>query len=391
MSERTNRRDDSQEKKESPGFSKTVLDDITRGDFHRAMQRDLMDVYHFYVDDKAREQLDGMGQFSRWTFVIFCTLKNSILKLTPARRLLLLASIIFFLEGVFNQVNVGALIAGFLVLLFILLLELKDKLLAQDELAAGRAVQTALVPRDNPDLSGWELWLYTRPANDVGGDLVDYLPVRDGRLGIALGDVAGKGLGAALISAKLQSTIRALAPAYSDLSELGNQLNTIFCRDGLPDRFISLVYLEVEPDGEHVRILNAGHLPPVILREKGIRELPKGAPALGIMTSATYREQYTALEAGDVLLVYSDGLTEARNDKGEFFGRKRLASYLSRCRDLPAEEAGKLLLDAVDRFVGEARPSDDLSLIILKRVPVSVQRLHTGSEEPTRSVEFEGS
>lgn len=341
------------------------------GDLPRAFRRDLEDVYHFYLDDKAREELAGMGKTSRWFYMIAWLLKNSFLKLSPVRRILLVASVIFFLEGAFNQINIGALIVGFAMLAFILLLELKDKLLAQDELQAGRAVQFALMPKDNPKFRGWDAWVYTRPANDVGGDLVDYIPVRENSLGVVLGDVAGKGLPAALYMAKLQATLRAIAPNYDSLSDLGCELNRIFCRDGLPDRFVSMLYLEIEAEGSGVRILNAGHFPPVILRKEGIRELAKGAPALGLTPLATYKEQRTTLEVGDVLLVYSDGLTEARNEQGVFFERTRLAALLKNARDYSAEEVGERLLAAVDAFIGDARPSDDLSLIVLKRTAVN--------------------
>src|SRR5690606_25020722 len=177
------------DQRETSSCDSTRFSSIDMGDLPRAFRRDLEDVYHFYLDDKAREELAGMGKTSRWFYMIAWLLKNSFLKLSPVRRILLVASVIFFLEGAFNQINIGALIVGFAMLAFILLLELKDKLLAQDELQAGRAVQFALMPKDNPKFRGWDAWVYTRPANDVGGDLVDYIPVRENSLGVVLGDV----------------------------------------------------------------------------------------------------------------------------------------------------------------------------------------------------------
>jgi len=133
-----------------------------------------------------------------------------------------------------GNINVRSL--GFVILLVILLLELKDKLVATDELAVGRAVQIAMLPRDNPVVSGWEIWLYTHPANEVGGDLVDYIKMDSDRWGIAIGDVAGKGLGAAMLMSKLQATLRALAPGFQELSDLGSEVNRIIYRDGLRNR-----------------------------------------------------------------------------------------------------------------------------------------------------------
>lgn len=343
-----------------------MLEDLNQMDFRRTMRQDLEEVYQYYLDAETRGRLDEMDQVARWLHLTGWLLKNSILKLSPVRRLLLLGGIFLFLLGILG--NPPAFVFGFLVLLLVLILELKDKLLAQDELMTGRAVQFALMPREHPSLPGWETWLFTRPANEVGGDLVDYLKVDERHLGLSLGDVAGKGLGAALFMAKLQSTLRALAPTFDTLSELGTEVNKIFRRDGLPDRFISLVYLEVTPDTGQVRVLNAGHMPPLVVHEHHVEEMPKGAPALGLMPSVVYKEQVIDLQAGDILLVYSDGLTEARNEGGEFFGLRRLKALMPRLRGLTAEAAGMRLLQEVERFTGDARPSDDLSMMVLKRI-----------------------
>ena len=212
-------------------LSRTVLDDLNQMDFRRTMREDLQEIYQFYLDADTRDRLDEMDRFSRWCHLTGWLLKNSILKLPPVRRLLLLGGMVLFLWGLFGGFQ--GLIMGFLLVILTLILELKDKLLAQDELMTGRAVQFALMPKKHPALPGWETWLFTRPANEVGGDLVDYLTINEDRLGLALGDVAGKGLGAALYMSKLQSTLRAVAPNFDTLSELGAAVNEIFIRDGL--------------------------------------------------------------------------------------------------------------------------------------------------------------
>lgn len=361
------------ESKNNPKLRKIVLEDIRHGGFKRTLLHDLRDIYNFYLDDATRIRLEKMSRFKRWIYRFFWLIKSLILKLTPMRRLLLLLAIVFFLAArstyrsgnVEVDFNLNPL--GFLILLFVLALELKDKLLAQNELAIGRAVQFALMPDHNPRIPGWDVWLYTQPANEVGGDLVDYLRVSEDHWGISLGDVAGKGLGAALLMSKLQATIRALAPNFTSLSEFGAQMNAIFCRDGLPSRFVSLVYLEMKADSDFVRLLNAGHLPPIILHHDSLEELSHTAPALGIHGKSKYNEQRIKLQSNDLLLVYSDGLTEARNEQGEFFGEKRLFNLLPKLTGLSGEAFGKRLLNEVKRFMGEARASDDLSLVVLKR------------------------
>jgi sigma-B regulation protein RsbU (phosphoserine phosphatase) len=266
-----------------------------------------------------------------------------------------------------TSVSIDWNIPAFLLLLIVLALELKDKLLARDELAVGRAVQFALLPDQNPEIRGWDVWLFTQPANEVGGDLVDYLQIDEKHWGLSLGDVAGKGLGAALLMAKLQATLRALAPNFSSLSELGKQTNTIFYRDGLPDRFISLVYLEIRNDSNKIHLLNAGHLPPLIIHNNSIQEMQQGAPALGIRPDSKYMEQNLTLKKNDILIVYSDGLTEARNEEGEFYGDTRLLELLKSTPKASAEKIGASMLAHVKNFIGNARANDDLSLIVVKR------------------------
>ena len=246
------------------------------------------------------------------------------------------------------------------------MLELKDKWLAHDELSVGRAVQIALLPQKNPVLEGWDIWLYTQPANDVGGDLVDYLYLDQSRLQIALADVAGKGLGAALLMAKLQATLRALAPNFKSLGELGSQVNEILCRDGLPNRFASLVYLEIMADSNKVRLLNAGHMPPLLIRDQKIIELPKGKPALGLQKKSKYNEQKLNLKSDDLMIIYSDGITEAQNEQGAFWGEQRLLNLVVKSSSLSANELGKRIIAAVERFIGDARRHDDVSLVILR-------------------------
>ena len=140
------------------------------------------------------------------------------------------------------------------------------------------------------------------------------------------------------------------------------------CRDGLPGSFATLVYLELKPDSGQVRVLNAGHLPPITLQGGKLERLPPVAPPLGALPDAVYAEQRVEIEPGGLLVVYSDGLTEARNDKGEFFGEERLSAMLPELRGLTASELGSRLLAEVESFVGDERFSDDLSLALLMRL-----------------------
>lgn len=356
-------------REENPRFWRTVKSDVREGGHFRTLARDFKEIREFYLDDARKARLARMGSLKRWFVQAWWLLKMMFFRLSSTRRLLLLLGIILIMTRItVDNTNSDSPLLGLLLLLFVLMLELKDKLLARDELAEGRAIQYALMPETSPKVPGWELWLYTRPANDVGGDLLDFLPISPQRFGIAIGDVMGKGLGAALFMAKLQATLRAVAADFESLAALGEKINRIFQRDGLPNRFASLSYLEITPGSRRVRILNAGHQPAIAIRKDNIEEMSKGGMALGLSAQARYGEQQIDLAPGDLLLIYSDGLTEACNESGQFFGDERLLALLPQFAGQSATDTGKKLLETVNRFIGDARPHDDLTLAVLRRM-----------------------
>jgi sigma-B regulation protein RsbU (phosphoserine phosphatase) len=377
-----------------------VLDDLRRGDIHRTFNRDLQDLYCFYLDDAQRARLARQPRWRRGLSLIGWLLRCLVLRLAPVRRLLLLVSFLAVVYGLLRSADEqgGAAmvyyVLGYAGVLLTLMLELKDKLLARDELEVGRKVQLALLPDGNPEIDGWDVALFTRPANDVGGDLVDDLWVTPTRLGLLLGDVSGKGLGAALLMAKLQATLRALATEGDTLAELGRRANLILCRDGVVGRFATLVYLELEAGTGTVRLMNAGHLPPLVVRGGGERPDPPAgtagatdsgtageavgearleaiaapSPPLGVTPDARFVEQEVTLAPGELLCIVSDGVTEARNAAGDFFGDQRLRELVGAAAGERAEVLCARLVAAVDAFSGDARSSDDLSLVVLRRL-----------------------
>ncbi|MGE5198756.1 MAG: PP2C family protein-serine/threonine phosphatase [Rhodospirillaceae bacterium] len=349
-----------------------VRDDVRPG--WRAMFRSTMtELKEFYLTPEHRQRLAGMGPAKRGLWLGGWLLKSLFLKLTPLRRFIFLAALILLVSSPRiattggTNVSLDGEMFGVVLLVALLLLELKDKLLARHELEAGRAVQRALMPERCPTLAGWDVWLYTRPANDVGGDLVDCLELGPGRVGFTLADVAGKALPAALLMAKVQSTLRALATDAPSLSALAAKTNDILCRDGLPNRFATLVYFDLRDDDGAVRLVNGGHMPPVLVSRGGFHELPRGDMALGWMPGAAYREQRQDVQPGEMLIAYSDGLTEALNAAGEFYGEDRLRAVFAELGPLSAKDAGARILGSVDAFIGATRPYDDLSLIVLNR------------------------
>ena len=353
---------------------RNVAQDVRRRGLRRALTHAFTGLEAFYLSEEDRQQLAALPRFRRFFRRLWYFIVSLLMKLTPTRRVLLATGLVLTLLGR-QRIAIGSLqlelswsFAGGAVVLVVLMLELKDKLVARDELEAGRAVQLALMPGRSPVIPGWQVWLYTEPANDVGGDLVDHLQIDEHRHLVALGDVAGKALPAALLSVKLQATLRALAPRFEHLGDLGAALNRILHRDGLPARFASLAYLELRRDSGCVRILNAGHMPPLLIRGHSVTPMQCGSMVLGLVPDATFSEQVIDLNAGETMVIYSDGVSEAMNESDDFFGDDRLVTTLLACAGQAVDVVGARVLDALERFVGDAVQSDDVSLVVLKRV-----------------------
>lgn len=317
---------------------RVVLEDLKREQISRRLREDLSDAYRFYLDEETRARLEKMNPASRFVRWSWWLLRSLLLRLSPARRLLLVLAMViavlgkqdFQWDALSLTVNWWPPTVATLVLL--LMLELKDKLVARQEIEIAREVQLSLLPRCHPPLDGWSVWSQTVPANDVGGDFVDYVLLEGGRVGVVLADVAGNAMGAALLSAKLQATLRALAPGCPSLAELGRRLNETFLLDCLDNRFATLLYVEIAPGSAQARWLNAGHNAALVFRRSGepaVERLPASSYPVGMLPEARYSEGKIELAAGDTVLLYSDGLSEARDAQSRELGEERLARFVA--------------------------------------------------------------
>ena len=351
-----------------------VTGDMKRRGVHREVGGTLASLEAFYLSREERARLEELSEIRKLFRRIGYFMRGLLLKLTPARRIMLAVALFAIVIGAWridiDTVHISFRIQGLGILLVfvVLVLELKDKLVARDELEAGRAVQLALMPTDKPAVPGWDVWLYTQPANHVGGDLVDHLPLANDQHAVLLADVTGKALPAALLAVKLQATLRALAPHFPNLGDLAAGVNGILYRDGLPTRFASLVYTVLTPNSGHIRLLIAGHMPPVHRRGSTLTTLPQGSMVIGMMPDVPFWEQEVTLEPGDTLVVYSDGVSEAMNDGEDFFGEERLHPLVLEASEMSAPDAGAHILAGLSRFVGLAEQSDDVSLMVLRRL-----------------------
>jgi len=363
---------DPQKRRSLGGSVRDALSQMPPPGIKRTLFRDFADIKEFYLDEEQKNRLEKMRPVSRGFYLCGWLLKSLFFKLAPLRRLLLIIAAFMLITenkeinvGTFNfTFNMGNL--GALILIFILMLELKDKLLARNELAEGRAIQMRLLPKTSPKIANWDAWLHSEPANDVGGDLIDCIRFNDNHHVLVLGDVSGKGLPAALLMVKLQATIRALYTESIDLSALGAQINGIFHRDGITRSFATLVVLDVRGESGRIQVLNAGHTPPVLIQDRRPRATQKGNPALGLLPDTGYRVTEECLRKGDVFLVYSDGINESRNPQGDCFGNDRLFSLIATLSESSAANIGEKILKAVHEFSGEARPDDDQTLLVIK-------------------------
>jgi len=351
-----------------PGIGRTLRDDLLNTDLRKSIRRDFKELEELMLDEDRQGKLRTMSQVNRWLHSAWWLTRSVFLRLTPSRRLLVVLGIIFlFIRPQGRDPGMNLDILGGLIFFFVLMLELKDKLIARNELQSGHAVQEALLPPRSPAVPGWDIWLYSRPANEVGGDLMDFMQTEETAFRVAVGDVAGKGLKAALLTAKLQATLRALVMDFHSFDALAARLNQIFCRDSLPNIFASLIFLEIRPDTGMVRLMNAGHFPPLLVSRTTVTRAERGGMALGLSPDATFTEQHLDLRQGDLILIYSDGLIEARNEEEKFYGDERLLALIRKSGSLAAAQIGEMLVADVDLFAGEAKKQDDLTIALLRR------------------------
>ena len=246
--------------------------------------------------------------------------------------------------------------------------ELRD---AQRKVAAeierARRIQTDLLPAAAPRIDGVDLIHRIQFLGDMGGDYYDYLHFADGRLGIVCADVMGKGLAAALIMAMSRSLINTAIATQESPGAILAEVNDGLTRDLEGQRlpyFLTMALAIYDPHDRSVTIAGGGHNPVVLIGPDGLRKLPSLGPALGVRTDMKYAEERFAAQPGDLMALYTDGLTEARNPEGELYGPARLDSALLACHGSDASASLDSIWADVAAFRGATPPSDDATLLI---------------------------
>jgi len=249
--------------------------------------------------------------------------------------------------------------------------EVAERMKRNRELEIAREVQQRLFPQEHPRFVGLDYAGACRPALGVGGDYYDFIPVSETELGIATGDVSGKGTPAALLMATLRAYVRGQTLHHgTDLAKLTAQLNRLVYDSSAESRFATFFYAHYNSSTRVLRYVNAGHNPPFIFRTRGghdeILRLAPSGPVIGLILNSSYVQERIVLEPGDLLVAFTDGITEAMNAVDEEWGEERLAQVIGANRALPARELVDLVLRRADDFVAGAAQYDDMTCVTVR-------------------------
>ncbi len=331
---------------------------------------DARSSYGFYGRDVDWEEIQKLPRWRRPLHIARQFFWALLLKMSPARRVLLLVAFVMLaLSVIDSQMN----FTGIAVMLFVLLLslELADKVTMKRDLEIAREIQTWLVPSQPPEVAGANIAFATRPQNSVAGDYYDaFYPNAEDRekVMVVIADVAGKSVPAALLMATLQASLRTIAGENAPLAELVARLNRYACAHSLNGlRFTTAVLSEYNPTSRRLTYVNAGHNAPILRHANGaIETLEVGGMPLGIQPATNFETAALELKSGDALIFFTDGVVEAFNESGEEFGNERWLSAIRNLPDWDAQQSLQFLMKHVDEFVGVTRQSDDITCLVFR-------------------------
>jgi phosphoserine phosphatase RsbU/P len=329
--------------------------------------------YGFYGRDVDWDEIKKLPRWRQPLHVAKEFFWALLLKLTPARRILLLAAFMMLLLSDVKILDIRFEFLAAAVFLLLLSLELADKVTMKRDLEIAREIQTWLVPSSPPPVPGAELAFASRPQNSVAGDYYDAFfgttaAAEGGKLTLVIADVAGKSIPAALLMATLQASLRTIAGEGASLADLVLRLNRYACAHSLDGRrFTTAVLAEYEPATRRLSYVNAGHNAPILRRANGdMEKLDIGGLPLGIDSAAEYESSAKDLRPGDALIFFTDGVVEAFDENGQEFGDGRWLAAIRSLPEIGAQESLQFLMTTVDAFVGATRQSDDITCMIFR-------------------------
>jgi sigma-B regulation protein RsbU (phosphoserine phosphatase) len=380
----------------SRAFLRAYTHGLERDDLPRLFTRDTREAYRFFARNVDEEALRGLPWHRRWFARARLFFWAFTLRLSPARRVLygvaLLLCLIGFLQLFrgFSESTVpflfgpaaggvdlplpsfapgaGSLLVGFLLVNLLVLLEVADRLSLKNDLEIAREIQYAMLPQAQYESPTFEAFGLTRPANTVGGDFYDVLPLPDGRVVVTIGDVAGKGSPAALLMALLLAMFRTLVDEGLEAAALAERLNRQVCRHSPASRFITLFFAACDPVTGRLMYVNAGHMPALLRRRNGTFEhLTGGGVALGMFEHSKYEPHEAGMEPGDTLVLYSDGVTEAEDHHGQPFEESGLEGVIELNVSSNPTAVAHAILKAVEHHSRETSLADDLTVLVVTR------------------------
>jgi phosphoserine phosphatase RsbU/P len=358
-------------------FYHEFTEGLTTEELRRLFGRDAAQVYRVLTreQDLSREPAGKVKRFLFRAKIVFLGLSY---KLTPARRVLFAVSIIAALLGMFRfravvegqSVSVNLAPFWFLVsiagLVFLLALELVDRVLVRDELEVARQLQRDLLPSTAPDLPGYRIAHSYRTANEIGGDYYDFLPLPDGRFVLVIGDASGHGMAAGLLMAIANAALKLAIEVDPSPERVAALLNRVLCRTGDRRAFMSLFYGLLTPATGQLEYVCAGHPFPLLRRASGeVEELGRGGLPLGIREVVELARAQVTLAPHDLLVLYSDGLPEAVNAAGEAFGFERLRTLIR--ADAEPQAIHDRFLRALTTHIAGEPLTDDVSIVVVAR------------------------
>jgi phosphoserine phosphatase RsbU/P len=348
------------------------------------LQKDARSSYRLY--SAGLENLEEQPSRSRRIWQMAKALFWAILeKLTPARRVLLLFGLImlflpaagFTFKGHANEIEIATFDLHFwggILILAVLLLELADRVVMKRDLEIAKEIQRWLLPGAPLQLPGYQIAYATRPANTVAGDYYDVIlrPGRipsEGRILFVVADVAGKSIPAAMLMASFQASLRTLATSGVSLEEIVVGLNRYGCSNsGGGARYTTAFLAELDPASGDFTYVNAGHNVPILRRKSGtVERLEAGGLPVGMFAESPYQVGNSRLEAGDWLVIFTDGIVEAENARQEEYGESEFLRLIDRSSASAPADLLRNLMAELDRFVGNTPQHDDMTCLMLKR------------------------
>lgn len=342
--------------------------DLKYEEIERLIKKEAGEVYEFFAQDIPKNKIHK-NRLIRGVIFLRSLFNAFILKLNPARRIFYLAALIFFILGYFEP-SETYLILSFIILNLLIAFELADKLNAKGELDVARKIQSELIPKHKNKIFNFDISSYYEAAREVGGDYFDVINKNE-KFYIAVGDISGKGMAAAIYMVRLQSILHLLLDYFNEVKEIIINLKKYFSNNLRKDLFLTISFLSIERDNK-IKIVRAGHPPALWYHndEKHITSINSKGMGIGFNDKGIFENTLEVYEfypkPNDILFIYSDGLSEAMNIYQNQFGDETIKQIILQNSEKSTIELKKLLLKRLELFRGTAYQNDDITFVILK-------------------------